>query len=364
MSNLFLTKRWNSDINQVEVDEPVLGGDGGNANLATRQLGENALFLKDALAKEAARLDDHAIMIDEDGNLNNPHPQYVPFSFFNERISELMDMIKRLSTGQDSADVLLSRLKLSLNSNTNPKTIVADKQGFEFLGYSDINAMGVSYRSSRTPLSKQSYTFIFDLPAEYDPELHTVYSIASDGRLGILDKDTKKVKFTISTTESSRFVNSGDDEYTEYSSMLSESLTVEVYGKGEPVASSGSVLGRLDLSFSGAKNYYNAQQSIDNVRYSVFENGDFNFVLSDRFKDGSIGEVVCRYGDDSLVLSLYYTDGFDESLHEIGSNKAFTERSDGTGISFTLPYSSQKEEDSNFYKYSINTSFYFEIVKK
>lgn len=48
MSNLTLnpTPIWHDNINQVEVTEPILGGDGGNANLATRQLAENMLWLK------------------------------------------------------------------------------------------------------------------------------------------------------------------------------------------------------------------------------------------------------------------------------------------------------------------------------
>ena len=221
MSNLYLTKQWHENINQVEVTEPILGGDGGNANLATRQLGENILFVKGIADDNKKGLSDHEAA-------DNPHSQY---------------------------------------------------------------ALQLDYLTAIEALHKRI------------------------------------------------------DE-------LSKSAGV------------GTVLGRLDLTFSGAKNTYNAQQSIDNVRYSAYKNGDFNFVLSSRFNNNSIGEVVCRYGDASLTLSLYYPEGFDESLHEIRSNKTYVTRSDGKGISFTLSYSSQKEEDSNFYKYSISAGFYFEIVKK
>ncbi|MGP4716915.1 phage baseplate protein [Psychrobacter sp. T6-6] len=51
MSNLSLTPRWNPDINQVDINEPILGGDGGNANQATRQLGENVLWLRELIEK-------------------------------------------------------------------------------------------------------------------------------------------------------------------------------------------------------------------------------------------------------------------------------------------------------------------------
>jgi len=48
MSNLTLptTPKWNENINQVETNESILGGANGNANLATRQLAENILWLK------------------------------------------------------------------------------------------------------------------------------------------------------------------------------------------------------------------------------------------------------------------------------------------------------------------------------
>lgn len=51
MSNLLLSPRWHDAINQVDVSEPILGGDGGNANLATRQLGENILWLRELIEK-------------------------------------------------------------------------------------------------------------------------------------------------------------------------------------------------------------------------------------------------------------------------------------------------------------------------
>ena len=47
MSNLTLiTGQWHDNINQVEKVEPILGGASGNANLATRQLAENILWLR------------------------------------------------------------------------------------------------------------------------------------------------------------------------------------------------------------------------------------------------------------------------------------------------------------------------------
>ena len=46
MSNLTLTAQWHDTINQVETSEPITGGADGNANLATKQLAESLLWLK------------------------------------------------------------------------------------------------------------------------------------------------------------------------------------------------------------------------------------------------------------------------------------------------------------------------------
>ena len=54
MSNLNITAQWHDNINQVDVTEPIVGGDGGNANLATRQLAENILWLKQQIGSVEA----------------------------------------------------------------------------------------------------------------------------------------------------------------------------------------------------------------------------------------------------------------------------------------------------------------------
>lgn len=46
MSSLTINPKWNSEINQVENGEPITGGALGNANIASRQLGENIFYLK------------------------------------------------------------------------------------------------------------------------------------------------------------------------------------------------------------------------------------------------------------------------------------------------------------------------------
>ena len=48
MSNITIPTppQWNENINQVETTESILGGADGNANLATKQLAENILWLK------------------------------------------------------------------------------------------------------------------------------------------------------------------------------------------------------------------------------------------------------------------------------------------------------------------------------
>ncbi|ALF60323.1 phage baseplate protein [Psychrobacter urativorans] len=49
MSTLALTPQWHDAINQVETTEKILGGAAGNANLASKQLAENILWLKQTI---------------------------------------------------------------------------------------------------------------------------------------------------------------------------------------------------------------------------------------------------------------------------------------------------------------------------
>lgn len=49
MSYLQTQPQWHNNINQVETGEPITGGADGNANLATKQLADNTLFLKQKL---------------------------------------------------------------------------------------------------------------------------------------------------------------------------------------------------------------------------------------------------------------------------------------------------------------------------
>ena len=49
MSNLLVSPKWNSFINKVDAGEEISGGDLGNANIATRQLAENVMFLRDSM---------------------------------------------------------------------------------------------------------------------------------------------------------------------------------------------------------------------------------------------------------------------------------------------------------------------------
>jgi hypothetical protein len=54
MSSLTINPKWNSEINQVENGEPITGGALGNANLASRQLGENIFYLKQKVENDLA----------------------------------------------------------------------------------------------------------------------------------------------------------------------------------------------------------------------------------------------------------------------------------------------------------------------
>lgn len=224
MSNLTLNPKpiWHDNINQVEVTEPILGGDGGNANLATRQLAENCLWLKQKSTEIIEWQNTHI-------NNQNPHSQYVLGQQYIEAINQLNKRIDELST---SAGV-------------------------------------------------------------------------------------------------------------------------------------GTVLGRLDIGFSGATGSYSAQSTISSVGRSIVSNGSFNLIPVGKLSTSPMQDITCRRDDPSLVMALNYPEGFDPASHEVRSNYPFVvKKPDGTGITFVLPYTSDREADSNFYRYFINASYYFEIVKK
>jgi hypothetical protein len=52
--SLTINPKWNSEINQVENGEPITGGALGNANIASRQLGENIFYLKQKVENDLA----------------------------------------------------------------------------------------------------------------------------------------------------------------------------------------------------------------------------------------------------------------------------------------------------------------------
>ena len=54
MSELTLIPQWHDTINQVETNEPILGGGGGNANQATKELAENILWLRQQIDNRQA----------------------------------------------------------------------------------------------------------------------------------------------------------------------------------------------------------------------------------------------------------------------------------------------------------------------
>lgn len=307
--------------------------------------------------------ENHITILDENNNIQDPHPQYVTQSVFNQKINELLNIIKGLSVGGDSTVLSVLELFVVASSNGDRSTTINEQSGFVFEGYTDINNLGINTGTSGNPMYKDYATFSFQLPSEYDPALHTL--IMTGGDSYSVSEDNTAVNFTVSTTISSSSTVQGGETVTTYRSNLSETLRVEIYGEGEPVIPSGTVLGTVDAAFSGATNGYTLGETIGNVAYSVVETGSLRFVLGDRFSNGSIGSVVCSYGDSSLNVEFDYPVGFDSNLHEVKGNREFTEKTDGTGIYFTLGYSSERQSpDDNYYKYSINASCHFEIVTK
>lgn len=116
MSNLITNPQWHDVINQVDFSEPIVGGDGGNANLATRQLAESTLWLKANAEENIKVLTDHE-------SAPNPHPQYSLKTAMEEQLKILHDRIDELSATA-GVGVVLGRVDTSFSGSTGSYSLV------------------------------------------------------------------------------------------------------------------------------------------------------------------------------------------------------------------------------------------------
>lgn len=127
----------------------------------------------------------------------------------------------------------------------------------------------------------------------------------------------------------------------------------------------GTILSRLESSFSGTSNGY-SQVSRTIQRVYITKNyvvdSEYNLIPLGDYSNSALTEV--EVGSNDLLLYLAYPDTFDPALHEIrSSHPNFSETEDSTGITFLLPHTSESDADGAK-KYKINASYYFEVVKK
>lgn len=129
----------------------------------------------------------------------------------------------------------------------------------------------------------------------------------------------------------------------------------------------GMLLSRLESRFSGTTNGYSLVNSTI-ARVYVTNNyvvdSEFNLIPLGDYATPALMDVHCQAGSSSRILELNYPESFDPELHEVrSSHPNFSEKEDGTGIQFVLPYSSESDEDGAR-KYTISANYYFEVVKK
>ncbi|WP_198331420.1 phage tail-collar fiber domain-containing protein [Psychrobacter aquimaris] len=126
----------------------------------------------------------------------------------------------------------------------------------------------------------------------------------------------------------------------------------------------GAVLGRIDVTFTGETNGYSQVNStIARVNFTLSTSGSFNLVRSGAFANTFISDFECQPASTSRRLELNYPAGYDPLEHEVRSNNtSIAEKVDGTGITFYVPYTSDTDVDGAK-KYTVNATYYFEIVK-
>ena len=121
MTNLALTAQWHDAINQVETSDDIVGGANGNANLATKQLAENLLWLKKQTIEPAQQLDKNGYtklaggLILQWGAVENNDPNWegyvdvvFPIPFPNACLNVTASRVMHYSTGTFTANDIVT----------------------------------------------------------------------------------------------------------------------------------------------------------------------------------------------------------------------------------------------------------------
>lgn len=145
MSNLTLQAQWHDAINQVETTEKILGGAAGNANLATKQLAENLLWLKQQLADKVTESikigDTYTTTIDHaNAAAVKAHHGYGTW----ERFAEGRTLVGLSTKSSDPADYKTIGIEFGANTHTlTPAESASHKHGFIASHYAtDVGVVG------------------------------------------------------------------------------------------------------------------------------------------------------------------------------------------------------------------------------
>ena len=106
MSNLLVSPKWNSFINKVDAGEEISGGDLGNANIATRQLAENVMFLRDSM---------FTLVADATGDLSQAMVES------NKKTKDEFDIIAGLIESQNKIIIAEAKARKEAISASNTK---------------------------------------------------------------------------------------------------------------------------------------------------------------------------------------------------------------------------------------------------
>ena len=106
MSNLLVSPKWNAFINKVDAGEEITGGDLGNANIATRQLAENVMFLRDSTFR---------LVADATGDLSQAMVES------NKKTKDEFDIIAGLIEAQNEIIIAEAKARKEAISASNTK---------------------------------------------------------------------------------------------------------------------------------------------------------------------------------------------------------------------------------------------------
>lgn len=353
MSNLIAVAQWHDAINKVDVTEPIVGGDGGNANLATRQLAENTFYLEQERRKHMSA--------------ENPHEQYVLLSDYQSKIGELISRINMISSGltnnNSGGEYLLASIDLYAISETlsryatrTRETRVDAHQGYEFPNYTKMQDVNVTQNTSVS----RTYDFLVTLPTEYDPDAHRVVATGGSsyqlvGRQVVFKLQTDIVRYQVN-------LSADKGEETRYHVNIRANMRVELFSKAPPKPVSGILVGLLDVTYSDTVISQNDFSGAGVVKVNEESGYTFGYPTALQLPK-PIGNAPRAYNHITTILLPIEYDSAIHRLSVVNSSGTYEIKEAEKSVVFSSAVSSVNQGDSET-KDTLNTTLRISMYNK